>query len=36
MILFMQRWRALTRKRDRDLLNEATEAIRRLQARLSS
>jgi hypothetical protein len=36
VILFMQRWRPLTRQQDRDLLDEATGAIRRLHARLGT
>jgi hypothetical protein len=35
MMIFMQRWRALTRRRDRDLLDATREAVRRLHARMA-
>jgi hypothetical protein len=31
----MQRWRALMRRRDRDLLDATREAVRRLHARMA-
>jgi hypothetical protein len=36
MLIYMQRWRRLTRRVDRELLDLAMEAIRRLHSRLST
>jgi hypothetical protein len=35
MMIFILRWRALTRRRDRDLLDATREAVRRLHARMA-
>jgi hypothetical protein len=35
MMIFMQQWRALARRRDRDLLDATREAVRRLHARMA-
>jgi hypothetical protein len=36
MLIYMQRWRRLTRRVDRRLLDVAMEAFRRLLSRLST